>query len=266
MKWFKHMSDLPRDEGVSRYLDAAGKDLLVAYGFLLLLLEAIASRMDPNVGHLVCTATYSITQWERITNCHHNRVMKYLRLCEVIGWVRVEFEQGTCKVSIPRMVEWRDERTRKSGVLPEQVAQSREEKNRLEQRESRDECTLSDFQESEGARRTPPPGFEITEDLQEWAATNYPSVDVSKETEKFLRYEFSTPRSNWDNQWKNWIQRAADFQEDHNGSSAKPSRKDELLRLGVDLDMERRPGEQESDFLERIEKANQERLDNLNNH
>jgi len=92
MKWFKHMSDLPRDEGVARYLDKAGKDWLVAYGFLALLLEAIASRMDPNVGHLVCTATYSITQWERITNCHHNRVMKYLRLCEVIGWVRVEFE------------------------------------------------------------------------------------------------------------------------------------------------------------------------------
>ena len=46
MKWFKHYSDLPRDEGVSRYLDAAGKDRVTAYGFLMFLLEAIASRMD----------------------------------------------------------------------------------------------------------------------------------------------------------------------------------------------------------------------------
>ena len=46
MKWFKHMSDLPRDEGVSRYLVAAGRDRVTAYGFLIFLLEAIEAVSD----------------------------------------------------------------------------------------------------------------------------------------------------------------------------------------------------------------------------
>ena len=127
MKWFKHDSDLQRDEGVARYLDAAGKDRVTAYGFLMFVLEAIASRMDASVGHLVCSATYSIAHWGRITYSHPNRVRKYLGLCEVIGWVLVGFEGGTCRVSVPRMVELRDEWTRKSGVPPDKVAQSRAE-------------------------------------------------------------------------------------------------------------------------------------------
>ena len=104
MKWFKHLSDLPRDEGVSRYLDAAGKDRVVAYGFFMFVIEAIASRMDWEEGDLVCSATYSITHWGRITYCHPNRVRKYLELCKVIGWVHVEFKGGMCEVSAPKMV------------------------------------------------------------------------------------------------------------------------------------------------------------------
>ncbi len=46
MKWFKHMSDLPRDEGVSRYLDAAGKDHVTAYGFLMFVFAAIDKGGD----------------------------------------------------------------------------------------------------------------------------------------------------------------------------------------------------------------------------
>jgi len=133
MRWFKHMTDLQRDEGVSRYLDAAGSDRVTAYGFLMCLLEAIASRMNATEGHLVCTATYSIPQWGRITYSHPNRVRKYLSLCEVIGWVHVEFEEGSCKVSVPRMVEWRDEYTRKSGHTPDKVAQRRGDKNTPEE-------------------------------------------------------------------------------------------------------------------------------------
>ncbi len=128
MKWFKHMSDLPRDEGVSRYLDAAGRDRVTAYGFLIFLLEAIASRMLVQEGDLICSATYSIPQWGRITHSHPNRVRKYLGMCEVIGWVLVEYEGGMCKVSAPKMVQWRDDTTRKSGITPDQVGQKRKEK------------------------------------------------------------------------------------------------------------------------------------------
>ena len=137
MKWFKHLSDLPRDEGVSDYLDEAGKDRLLAYGFLILVLEAIASRMIADKGHLKCSATYSIPRWGRITFSHPNRVTKYLELCRVIGWVDVEFEEGSCTVSIPRMVEWRDETTRKSGAIQEQRAQKRIDQTKEREKESK---------------------------------------------------------------------------------------------------------------------------------
>ena len=260
MKWFKHMSDLPRDEGVSRYLDAAGKDRVTAYGFLMFVLEAIAARMDANTGHLVCSATYSITQWGRITHCQHNRVMKYLPMCEVIEWVVVEFEGSICKVTIQKMTEWRDEYTRKSGHAPDKVAQSREEQNRLEQRESRNDGALSDCQKAKGARLSPPPDFEITESLQVWATKTYPSVDIQKETDKFVRHEFPTPHTNWDNAWKNWVQNGHEFQQKRSGSSAKPSRKEQLLNVGEELCLERRPNETEDEYLDRVEKVNRQRI------
>ncbi len=265
MKWFKHMSDLSRDEGVSSYLDDAGNDRVLAYGFLMFILEAIASRMDAAKGDVVCCATYSLRQWGRITYCHSNRVLKYLRMCEVIGWVQIGFEGSSCTVSAPRMLEWRDNYTARFEVTTDNVPQRRAEQIRTEQRESREEPSPSDCLTAKGARLSPPPDFKITEGLQEWAAKNCPSVDVSKETEKFLRHEFPSPRSNWDNQWKNWIQNGHEYQLRHNGSSAKPSRKDELLRLAKDLNMTRSCNEQESDFIERVERANEDRIDALNN-
>jgi len=262
MRWFKHMSDLPRDEGVARYLDEAGKDRMAAYGFLIFLMEAISSRMNTNQGDDVCSATYSITHWGRITYSHPNRVRKYLALCEVIGWVQVGFEGGSCKVDVPRMAEWRDEYSRKSGHTPDKVAQKREEQNRLEQRESRDEGAFSGCQKAKGARLSPPPDFEITDSLQEWAVKNYPSVDIHKETDKFVRHEFPTPHTNWDNAWKNWIQNGYEFQQRHNGSSAKPNRKDQLLKLGEDLGMGKRSDESEDEYCDRVEKANDKRIEN----
>ena len=263
MKWFKHMSDLPRDEGVSRYLDEAGKDRVTAYGFLILVLEAVSSRMAVERGDLICSATYSIPQWGRITYSHPNRVLKYLHMCEVIGWVLVEYEEGMCKVSILKMVQWRDETTRKSGHSPDKVAQKREEQIRTEQRESRGESTLSDCLKAGGARLSPPPGFEITESLQEWAAKNYPSVDIKQSTDKFLRHEFSNPRSNWNAAWQTWIQREAEYRQKQNGSSAKQSYEEQILELGKELEMEKRPDESEAEYCDRVDQVNQRRIEKL---
>lgn len=182
MKWFMHQSDLPRDEEVSRYLDAAGKHRVTAYGFLMFVLEAIASRMVAKEDHLVCTATYSIHQWGHITYSHPNRVGKYLRLCEVIEWVQVEFEGSSCKVSIPKMVEWRDEYTRKSGPTPDKGAHSTEDESKQDKRENRDDGSLSDGFAGKEASRTPPHDFEITPELRQWAEKERPDIDIDYET------------------------------------------------------------------------------------
>lgn len=265
MKWFKHMSDLSRDEGVCRYLDAAGNDRLVAYGFLMLVLEAIASRMGWGEGDIICSATYSTRQWGRITYSQTNRVRKYLDMCEVIGWVLVEYEGRMCKVSITKMVQWRDEYTRKSGHTPDKVAQSREDQTRPDKRESNQDGSLPDGLMAEGAGRSPPPDFEVSKVMQEWAATNYPSVDIDKETAKFVNYEFTTPCSDWNLRWKLWIQRAAEHQDNLNGTSDRSSDLNELSRLAELFGVERRADECETDFLSRVNRLNEQRISNLGN-
>ncbi len=185
-------------------------------------------------------------------------------MCKVIGWVLVGFGEGTCKVSVPRMVQLRDENTRKSGVLPEQVAQSRGDKKRLEKRESRQEEALSDGQKAGTQDRRAPPDFEVTKVLQEWAAQKFPSVDIDKETPKFLRHEFPMSRNDWDAAWKTWIQWNAEFQQRKSGTSDQPNASEELLKLGKDLGVERQSGESESDYLDRITEINQRRIDGLN--
>lgn len=263
MRWFKHMSDLSRDEDVCAYLEAAGRDRVAAYGFLMLLMEAVACRMKVIEGDLVCSATYPITEWGRITYSHTNRVNKYLRLCEVMGWVIVEYEGSMCKVSIPKMVQWRDEYSRKSGHPPDKVAQSRTEQNRSEQREIRQDNDLSDCLKAGTQRRCAPPNFEVTKDLQQWAATNHPSVPIEKETAKFRLHEFSSPRSDWDNQWKLWIIRADEHRKKFGVDSSERHDADYWNQFGQQLRVARREEESDSEYCSRVKAINVLRLANM---
>lgn len=248
MRWFKHMTDLSRDEDISRYLDVAGRDKATAYGFLMLIFEVIASRMGGK-GDNNCSATYSIPQWGRITYSHPNRVRKYLSMCEVIGWVLVEFEGSSCKVSIPRMVEWRDEYTRKSGHTQDKVAQSRANQSKTDQKESKENRPLSNESARKDASRSPPHDFEVTPELRQWAKLRYPNIDIDIETEKFRLYEFSRPISNWDDAWKKWIISAFEFQQKHGGDSEVLSNTESMAR---DCDVVQRESESDDKFKRRV--------------
>lgn len=263
MLWFKHYSDLSKDEDVSRFLDAAGKDRVTAYGFLMFVLEAIASRMNAAEGHLVCTATYSIRQWGRITYSHANRVTKYLRMCEVIGWVHVEFEGSSCKVTIPRMVEWRDEYTRRSGHTPDKVAQSRADKSKEEKRESDGDDPLSDGLAGENAGRSPPHDFTVTQKMRTWATEKRPEIDIDFETEKFVEWEFDKPTSNWDKRWRKWILGARVNPSRRQFGNTTSDRKQDLAKLAPLLGIQQASDESKSDFLDRIEEANNRRIGGL---
>lgn len=52
-----------------------------------------------------------------------------------------------------------------------------------------------------------------TQPLIEWAATEYPHVDLVTETEKFIDHFRANgkPMKNWEAAWKNWIRRSRDF-------------------------------------------------------
>lgn len=148
MRWFKHMSALSRDEGVMRYVDACGGDAVEGYGFLMLVMEAIAEQIDAKSP--TCGLTCELRQWSRITYSHHHRVTKYMGKLVEIGWVTVEKVGSRIEVRIPKLLEWRDEYQRKSGLRPDKIAteQKSDRKQDSEQKESNNRnsrpATLSD--------------------------------------------------------------------------------------------------------------------------
>ena len=260
MKWFKHMSDPSRDEDVVRMMDESGRDQLAVYGFFNVAMEHIVEKMKPgkpNNG----SVTYSAARWARIVGTNKQRVRGLMEKLSTNRALTVEVIEDTYTVTVPYLLDWADDYFKKSGHTPDKVAQKREEKNRTEKRESKDEGTLSESLAAGGARLSPPPDFKVTESLQEWATKNYSSVDINKSTSKFLRHEFPKPRSNWDAVWQTWIQREAEYQQKHNGSSAKPSRNVELLALGKELGVEKQSDESEAQYCDRVESINQRRVE-----
>jgi uncharacterized protein YdaU (DUF1376 family) len=71
-----------------------------------------------------------------------------------------------------------------------------------------------------------PPGFELTTELRQWAASNHPGVDVEHETAKFRDHTFATARSDWAGTWRNWIRKAAENAVGRNGTSPRPTATD----------------------------------------
>jgi hypothetical protein len=157
------------------------------------------------------------------------------------------------------MYEWRDETTRKGQSTPERFAQSRTDKIRKEEREINNDA-LSNKRLNNGPSHTPPADFKVTDELRQWASEKYPDVDIESETEKFLRHEFPSHRRNWENAWKTWIQKAYE----HGARDTRnPQGKDkiyELLKLGRDLNFERKNGESDAEYSKRVEAWNNQRI------
>ncbi len=91
------------------------------------------------------------------------------------------------------------QKTRDAGV-------TREEKRREEKRTT----SPSEVEGAKRATRKCPDSFAITEDLQAWAATEAPGVDLIRETAKFRDHTFKTAHSDWPGAWRNWIRRSAE--------------------------------------------------------
>lgn len=53
-----------------------------------------------------------------------------------------------------------------------------------------------------------PAGFEVTPDMQEWCATEFPRLDWRAETEALRDYTFATSCTDWPGRWRNWMRKA----------------------------------------------------------
>lgn len=114
MRWVKHMTASHTDEKLCAVLDELG---LEGYGFWWMLVEIVAGQINPKESK--CSVTYSLPQWSRHLYCHHNKVSKYLGNLHSNGLVTAETVEGKVRVTIPNLLKYRDEYTRKSGQSPD---------------------------------------------------------------------------------------------------------------------------------------------------
>lgn len=121
MKWFKHLTQSHTDEKLAELVSDCG---LEGYGFWWMLMEIVASQCVDEK----CHVTYSLPQWSRLLYCHHHKVSKYLGKLGVTGIVRVEYLEGKIRVTIPNLLKYRDEYTRKSGHSQEVIPPKKENK------------------------------------------------------------------------------------------------------------------------------------------
>jgi len=161
------------------------------------------------------------------------------------------------------MKEWRDEYSRKSGHTLDKVAQRKEKETKENERENNDDDTLSDGFAGNRESRSAPHDFEVTQELNKWAAQNYPSVNLRQETDKFIRHEYPKPRANWDAAWKTWIQWAAEYQERKYGAPGPTNKIEELVKLGSELGMQKQSDESDAQYCDRIAEFNQIRINEL---
>jgi hypothetical protein len=56
----------------------------------------------------------------------------------------------------------------------------------------------------------PPDDFEVTTAMEQWAKTEAPNADVSRETAKFRDHEFAHTPGSWTAKWRTWMRTASD--------------------------------------------------------
>lgn len=258
MKWFKHHTDLTRDERVASYLHDCGSGRLEGYGFLVRLIEVIAEQMTPDRPDP--SLTLPLREWSRQLDCHHHKVSKYLGSLGVRGVVTIENPAGNWKVTYPELSRLADDYLRKSGQSPENVR--KEEKRGEEKRREREETAAA------------PPGTplsqesSLTEERREVASKNCPTVDPKVVFQKFVSHHRAkaTIATDWDAMWAKWT---LDEREPRSAGKPADGRAEPLAELhrmhkeGL-LTVKQQPGESQRDFDCRLIDTNERRLSKLN--
>lgn len=71
------------------------------------------------------------------------------------------------------------------------------------------------------AAKRVPADFEVTAELQTWAAEKAPQVDWHRETEKFRDWEFQHARTDWSATWRTWMRKAEETAVKNGGAAPR---------------------------------------------
>lgn len=114
------------DEKVSRLVSTGGIEGLAAFGMYCRVLDIVASQMDSKTTQ--CSVTYGITRWSLLLSLRGSHVRHWFEKLALTHLLTVEWIGTEIQVTIPKLVKYRDEYSKKSGDHPSQ----RTEQNRTE--------------------------------------------------------------------------------------------------------------------------------------
>ncbi len=126
MKWFKHMTCSYNDERLSAIVDKLGME---GYGFWWRLLEIVAEKLDETGD---CSCSFSAKKWGNFFGFSAKKFEKFVGIFKNSGIFEVKFSENSIMVSIPNLLKYRDEyskkKDRKSGHSPEKLRSKEEDK------------------------------------------------------------------------------------------------------------------------------------------
>ena len=115
MRWLKHMTATPQDEKISRLIAEYGH---AGYGVWWLVLEIVARGLE---GSREPSVTYPISTWAHLLFIRGSHVVQTLVKLQLTHLVTLERTGDDITVTIPNLLKYRDEYSRKSGQTPDSV-------------------------------------------------------------------------------------------------------------------------------------------------
>ncbi len=114
MKWFKHMADASDDEFIALLEEELGLEGIARWWKLL---EAIAKQMDKSDR---CSASYPIQKWMLILSAKQKRVVElFVKVLQNFDKIQTKRSGNILEIICPKLLEFRDEYSRKSGQTPD---------------------------------------------------------------------------------------------------------------------------------------------------
>lgn len=265
MKWFKHMSDASEDEFLSGLEAIFGWE---GYGRWWKILEIIAKQMDKSDK---CSACYPWSDWQRLLKGKKGKLEEFLIHCEKKNKIYLRYNDAfqvhsdfisdsfpvhfgnktemkgkqngnVLEIYCPKLLEFRDEYSRKSGqspdTTPDKVAPDIRIKKEDIRKEKKESIVRSDLfaltsedenviNSKKGTRLSS--DWELSEEWGEWAKKEYNLTydEIILEESKFKDYWISRAdkgaiKKDWFAVWRNWVRTT--IERKNNGISQKKFR------------------------------------------
>lgn len=221
MRWFKHLSDMLDDVFVSQLVDEFGAS---GYGIWCGILETYAKYANENCGDFVQIPWRSLVDRLRTSVAKLQRV---LNVCETNQKLIQRHNPRCLEISIPKMLDLRDEWTHRkkkdSGVTREKLPNKNKEEQKKEIKKTEKNPSVSPLAgETQKRAARLSENWEPKQELVDWALGKHPTVDYQYQTELFRNHYLGNgkPMLDWNRTWQNWIARSKTF--DRSATTVNP--------------------------------------------